>query len=436
MRLATYAITQDREYKQAMLVLAEQYRASKPLPISASGLSDGAIEAFLVEALREVKSLSNASRLVFVKDESEGRSLAAFLSAEGENACYFPARDLVFLNITSSHDTERERLSVLCRLLAGESLTVVTTPFAALLRTPPPDALRENCVSLRVSDEISPALLAERLVRMGFAPVDLVESAGQFAKRGGIFDVYAAGMELPVRLEFFGDEIDRIEYFDPISQRVTAPCDCLSLCPARESLWDAEQRKAMIAAHRALLAKADGEAFSTLHGELAVLEGEGDIPFADRYMALLYPECASLLSYLGEERTVIFFVGEGGTRERVSQALKALAKTGDSIVSRGLLAPRYHAFFSAESVLDEFLSRHIPFYITGFGGDYHGALAGLFGFRTRRTVSYFGKESLLCEDIETLISGYYRTVVLCENENEADAVYQMLTDRGAQGTAT
>ena len=168
MRLATHAITQDREFKQAMLVLAEQYKTAKPLPLSASGLSDGALEAFLAEALKEANALSDVSRLVFVKDESEGRSLAAFLSSEGENACYFPARDFVFLNITASHDTERERLSVLCRLLFGEKMTVVTTPFAALLRTIPPETLREYSLSLAVGDEISPARLAETLLRMGF----------------------------------------------------------------------------------------------------------------------------------------------------------------------------------------------------------------------------------------------------------------------------
>ena len=431
MRLATHAITQDREFKQAMLVLAEQYKTAKPLPLSASGLSDGALEAFLAEALKEANALSDASRLVFVKDESEGRSLAAFLSSEGENACYFPARDFVFLNITASHDTERERLSVLCRLLFGEKMTVVTTPYAALLRTIPPEVLREYSLSLGVGDEIAPATLAESLVRMGFTLVDLVEGEGQFARRGGIFDVYAAGTEAPVRLEFFGDEIDRIEYFDPISQRVASPAERLTLFPARESLWDEEKRKEMLAAHKALLSRADAEAFSLLHGETALLEGDGDVPFVDRYSALLYPTFASLLSYFGDARTVAFFVGEGSGSERTEAAIKTLHEESASLVSRGLLASRYNHFCASEGDLKEFLSRHIPFYVTGFGNSYHGALAGIFGFRTRRTVSYFGKESLLCEDIATLVGGYYRTIVLCENEKESEAVAEMLAGRGA-----
>ncbi len=429
MRRITSAMTADREFKQAMLVLAEQLRASVPLPLSASGLSDGALEAFLSETLYELRTLSDDPRLVFVKDESEGRSLTAFLSAQGEEAYYFPARDFVFTSITSSHDTERERLSVLCRLLSGGRVTVVTTQHAALARTVPPALLAERSVSLKVGEEISPAVLSERLVRMGFAPVTLVEGAGQFARRGGILDVYAPGAEAPVRMEFFGDEIDRLEYFDPISQRVTAPCEALVLSPARESLWDEETRAQMVRAHRALIKAADAEAFSLLQSELALLEGDGDIPFADRYTALLYPELATLLSYFEGGRPVAFVLGESGAREALETRLSALAEEASSLVSRGLLDKRYAHFCATADAMSAFFAHAVPLFVSSFGNSYHGPLGGIFGFRTRRTVSYFGKEELLCEDIATLKSGYYRTVVVAESAAEADALLELFAHR-------
>ena len=291
MRFITRAITQDREFKQAMLTLGEQYAARVPLPINVSGLSDGAQEAFLVEAIRFASERSPRPRLLFAKDETEGRALTSFLVSEGEAAYYFPSRDFVFLNITASHDTERERLSVLCRLLAGENVTVVTTPYAALQRTVPKTVLAENSLSLGLGDEISPTVLAERLLRMGFTPVSLVDGVGQFAHRGGIFDLFVAGESYPIRLEFFGDEIDRLAYFDPISQRVIESASRVSLTPARETLWDAEGRAQMLSAHKTLLSRATGETLAALTSELAFLEGEGDIPFADRYTALLYHLC-------------------------------------------------------------------------------------------------------------------------------------------------
>ena len=431
MRLVTSAITADREFKQAMLTLAEQMRAETPLPLSANGLSDGALEAFIIETLDELARTSEARRLVLVKEESEGRALASLLCARGHEALYLPARDFVFMNVTSSHDTERERLSVLCRLLSGDAVTVVTTPFAALTRTVPPSVLAENAAILRVGDEIAPATLAERLLRMGFAPVAQVEGVGQFARRGGILDLYPAGAEAPVRLEFFGDEIDRMEHFDPISQRVTEPAEALSLFPARECLYDAEGRARMREAHKALIAKADADAFLSLSRELALLEGEGDVPFADRYIGLLYPEYATLLSYF-TERTAVLLPGDSDSAETVGAHILRLTEEASTLVERGLLASRYADFCAPYSALTAFLSKNVPVYATGLGNGYRGRLAGLFGFRTRRTVSYFDKESLLLEDLLTLKSGFYRSVVLCESAAEAETVADSLRAGGLE----
>ena len=429
MRFITRAITCDREFKQAMLTLGEQYAARVPLPISAGGLSDGAMEAFLTEALKTASHHATRPRLILVRDEGEGRALTSLLLEEGEEAYYFPARDFVFLNITASHDTERERLSVLCRLLSGACVTVVTTPFAALQRTLPPATLGENSLSLRVGDEISPTALAERLLRMGFTPVSLVDGVGQFAHRGGIFDLYAAGEPYPVRLEFFGDEIDRLAYFDPISQRVTSAVPAISLTPARESLWDGEKREAMTAAHKTLLSHATAENLSALTTELSLLGGDGDVPFADRYTALLYPEFSTLLSYFGGERTAVFVLGDSMTSDATEKRLTLLHEEALRLVEDGLLDKRYSAFAGSLGDLSHFLTEHIPVYVTGFGNSYNGKLAGLFGFRTRRTVSYFGKENLLCEDIATLQSGYYRVLVVAESAAEADAVAGLLESR-------
>ena len=99
MRFITRAIACDREFKQAMLTFGEQYAARVPLPISAGGLSDGAMEAFLAEALKVASEKSSRPRLILVRDEAEGRALASLLLEAGEEAYYFPARDFVFLNI-------------------------------------------------------------------------------------------------------------------------------------------------------------------------------------------------------------------------------------------------------------------------------------------------------------------------------------------------
>ena len=429
MRLITSLITEDREFYQLSLALAEQLTATKALPLSVNGLSEGAKDAFLTELLRFASTEHPAPSLVFVSEENEARALAASLQADGIAAQYYPARDFLFLNISSSHDTERERLSVLCRVLAGEPVTVVTTPFAALELTMPPARLSELALSLAVGDEISPDTLAERLVTLGFARVDLVDGVGQFARRGGIFDFYPASAPSPVRIEFFGDEIDRMGYFDPITQRMESDCESVELAPAREVLPDSRARADILAAHEALMKKADVDALRSLSAEKTAIETGVDLLFADRYISLIYRESATLLSYF-THRTVAAVLSDSGMEERCETLLRTLAEEGTSYVERGLLDSRYNRFCEKYAALSSFLGENLAVYISPFGHSYNGKLAGLFGFRTRRSVSYAEKPALLLEDLSSLLAGFYRTVVLTENAAAAEAQMEALREAG------
>ena len=219
----TQLIRCDREYKGVVLALGEQLRAERPLPLVINGLQGGASDAFIAELVQDGRALTRAPVLLFAENEDAAERVTALLLRASLHARHFKSRDLIFHSISASHDTERERLSVLSELCRGTLDAIVTTPAAALLYTMPKDTLLSSSVSLAVGDEISPDLLQQRLTALGFTAVDMVESAGQYARRGGILDIYPDAELAPVRIEFFGDEIDRMESFDPETQRVNAP---------------------------------------------------------------------------------------------------------------------------------------------------------------------------------------------------------------------
>ncbi len=430
MKLITSLLSEDREFYQATIALSEQFRANKPLPLSVNGLADGAKEAFVAELLRYASEKHPSPSLLLVSEEGAARTLAASLSAQGLTALFYPSRDFLFLNISSSHDTERERLSVLCRVLAGENITVVTTPFAALELTMPPERLRALSLRLAVGDEISPSLLAERLVDLGFARVEMVDGVGQFARRGGIFDFYPASSPAPIRLEFFGDEIDRMGYFDAITQRMTGECPLVELVPAKEVLVDSSSRADILFAHEELIKKADVDTLRALSAEKASIESGNDLLFADRYISLIYKNASTLLHYFKGMRVPVLLESEGGMEERAQTLLGALAEEGTSYVEKGMLSPRYNRFAEKYDALTAFLSEQASVYISSFGHSYNGKMAGLFGFRTRRTVSYFDKETLLLDDLKNLLSGFYRVLVLTENAAAAEAQAERLRMAG------
>jgi transcription-repair coupling factor (superfamily II helicase) len=123
--------------------------------------------------------------------------------------------------------------------VASKTARVVIASAAALLpRVSAPDRLLAASIELHPDDDISPADLAELLVDAGFSREDPADEHGEFARRGGILDIYPAGEAQPVRLEFVGDTVETLRTYDPSTQRSVQPIDQLTVVPLRDILGD------------------------------------------------------------------------------------------------------------------------------------------------------------------------------------------------------
>jgi transcription-repair coupling factor (superfamily II helicase) len=141
--------------------------------------------------------------------------------------------------------TRRERLRVLSCLAAYHLPGAARLPYPPLIiapvralmtRTLPRRDFIKNSKVVKVGQEVSPETLQRQWVDIGYQAVDTVLEAGHFSRRGGILDVWIPAEAFPVRLDFFGDEIDTIRRFDPHSQRTIEKLQEVFLTPAREIL--------------------------------------------------------------------------------------------------------------------------------------------------------------------------------------------------------
>ena len=115
-----------------------------------------------------------------------------------------------------------QRSEVLEKLNDGLASIIVASADAIIEKLVPAEQFHQASIQLKKGDELSPKSLADKLVEQGYNPTKFVDEPGEFAIRGGIFDVFPFSGEYPVRLEFFGDEIESIRMFDPDSQRSIA----------------------------------------------------------------------------------------------------------------------------------------------------------------------------------------------------------------------
>jgi len=222
----------------------EDAKAGVPsMDLVAAGAARPALVATLVEATQR-PALYVTSTFREAEDfVAQSRSLLG-----DEAVAYYPAWEtLPHERLSPRSDTVGRRLEVLRRLRgkdASPAPKLVVAPVRALLQPQVKDLADLQPVALRVGDEISLDELAERLVAAAYSRVDLVERRGEFAIRGGIADVFSPTDTHPVRIDFFGDEIDTITYFEVADQRSTdRTLDEFVAPPTRELLITPEVQK-------------------------------------------------------------------------------------------------------------------------------------------------------------------------------------------------
>ncbi len=452
MKKITDLIRSDKEYGELLSAILGDLRAAKPLPVAAGGLSEGAMDAAYVSLITDLwEKNSGGVPLIVCAEEKECVRVCETLSGFGVPAVFFQSRDLNLYNITASHDYEHERLRVLYRLLCGERTVVVTTPDGALGYTVPKETLEAHSFSLDFDSRVEPQAFASELVAAGYVRTELVDAPGQFAMRGGIIDVFpptflAEGGDgtdersLPIRIELFGDEIDRIGAFDIESQRFLYHFDAVSFPPARELL---PSNGALLDIKKAIsshFARSKNEnACRAMVSEVAAIDtclenGDHDLKFADKYISVIYPERVCLLDFLPEQ-SVVFVRHMSAVSERLASFERQITTTVVDLLESGTIAAKYAEYACPVARYKKFLGEHVTVYLDSLLQGLSGTrLCGLFTFRTKQLVSYAEKYDLLLEDLESYRKGGFRTVILAENETAAKNLCGYLGDKDVKAT--
>ena len=444
MNILTDCVRNDREYGQLLNAIAVAKQSSRPpLPLFVTGLCDGASDAVYVSLLEDLKKHDKRPALLVFSEEKECVRAKNMLEMFGLKVAFFVGRDLTFYNITASHEYEHERLRVLSGILEGDFDAVVTTPDAALGYTIPPEKLIANNLKIAYGETlIEPVELSQKLVGMGYVRTEMVDAPGQFAVRGGIFDIYPSSASftdidgnvqiasLPFRLELFGDEIDRMELFDPDTQRMTLTLDSVEFFPSREILVDDESRALLKKTIQAWFGKSkDERACSEMLSEMVAIDNGADINFIDKYITLVYPERACLLDYFGKNTTV-FIKNTVSVYERIKASEWHLNQNIEELLEGGTIPPKFTDYSRSQAYFDKFLDDSIDVHFDSLGQGMSGKkLSAMFTFRTKHMVSYSENLALLCEDIDSYKKSGYKLILMAENEAAAKNLCTLLSER-------
>ena len=217
--------------------------------------------------------------LVWIARDAEigdrvAEELGAWLGDAAAVAVLEPRTALAYERSELVADETAARVAALAAWRSGSARVLVASVQALLQHTIAPDDLPAEPRELRVGARLHQDQLLRDLFDLGYSPVTEVAGRGEFARRGGIVDVFPPSMELPIRIEFFGDEIDSLREFDPTDQRTTGAVERIVLLPASEFLLPTGG----VAAIRGRLGKAVSRLGERLGADLARFEGSAVDP--------------------------------------------------------------------------------------------------------------------------------------------------------------
>jgi transcription-repair coupling factor (superfamily II helicase) len=301
---------------------AELLHAGKPLTLSQ--VADGAEGLVLADLARAVSARSHAPALslcVICRDGQRMAQLARALAFFGPDlfVMEFPAWDcLPYDRVSPNASIVAQRMTALSRLTRvmgrDRPSVLLTTVNAALQRVPAREFVATQALSVAPGNVIGMAGIIEWLELNGFARASTVREPGDYAVRGGILDLFAPGMDMPVRLDFFGDALETIRAFDAQTQMSEGALGGLDLVPVSEFQLVTETIRRFRTGYVAQFGAATPD--DLLYE--AVSEGRR-YPGMEHWLPLFHTKMETLFDYLPGTPLALEYLDEDAARERLAQ---------------------------------------------------------------------------------------------------------------------
>src|SRR5690242_757006 len=313
-RRAAGAVRRADDRRIAKARLHPGCKVSEPLqrvlratdPLTLSGVPTGFLPWLAADFARAAHGTEGGGRAVaIVAAEAALRALADTvpLFAPEVEVLSIPGWDcLPYDRASPALRVMAERLATLSALQAKpeKPLLLVATASAATQRMLTPFRIRQLSRRIAVGERVPREALVEQLNALGYQRADTVAEHGEYAVRGSLIDVFPAGEELALRLDFFGDEIDSVRRFDPADQRSTDKAEAFTLMPASEALLDPDTIKRFRSRYR--------EKFGATATQDPLYQALSDgrrMAGMEHWLPLLEERLSTLFDHLGENDLLI-----------------------------------------------------------------------------------------------------------------------------------
>lgn len=381
-------------------------------------------------------------KLIVTYSEQRARELYEEYRFYDEKTLYYPAKDLLFYQADIHGNLLiKQRMQVLQSVMCGDDATIITTIDGCMDKLPPLQTYEEHILELKSDSVAEPATLAAALVQLGYERTVQVESAGQFAVRGNILDVFELTAQDPYRVEFWGDEVDSIRSFDVESQRSIENLSEIAIFPASEFVLTDEQREKGIARLKKEMKKQSGvlreqmkteEAYrlQTTVSELCEQAAEtGSGSGMDMYVRYFYPKTVSLLDYFLAAETMLFLDEPNRLKEHADAVWKEFSESLQGRMEKGyVLAGKTDVLYSVTETIARFMQYCCISVSALEPSKKYWTIKQSFFIHAQSVNSYQNDFAHLAEDLTRLKRQNYRVLLLVPSRTRAKRLAEDLRE--------
>ncbi len=304
---------------------------NKKSPIAISGLTDVGMTQ-MISATRE---FAKRPILVITYNEIQAQKILKDIKYFTDKVYYLPKKEIVTYDyVAESKDLPYERIETLNKMQEMRTGVVITTIEAVLQKMINKKALYKNTLNFKVGDSENLETIKQKLVELGYVRCDLIEGRGQFSVRGGIVDISVNEKE-GVRLEFWGDEIDSIRYFNVVSQRSTENIDKITIYPAHEYILESNIEDVITNIRNTIYSEKLQE---TIEQDIELIKAGNYISKIDRYLNSFYTEQDTILDYI-TDKYLIFLDEQSKIEQRTINVNKDSQNVIQLLIDKEKIVP-------------------------------------------------------------------------------------------------
>ncbi len=306
-------------------------------------------------------------------------------------------------------------ISSLSKISDGDFDIVITTVDALCMPMPKPASDGLTALNLCVGKTVDIDELCDTLSKMGYSMFDMVEGEGSFSRRGDIVDIFVTGYKNPVRCEFFDTDIERISFFDVISQRRTEETDNIKLVPINKGAYASADTLLEI-----LLAQ---KSHPDIERDIEALKNGRKIA-TDKYIPLIYPKIYTLFDYVPD--ALIFAYDFASAKSRCEFIDWQFEQNVKSSVTHGTFIANGQFYLSYDELLTHLAENTYMFSLLPPSASMKLGFLGEVKILTQSAPEYKGAMSK--DDIEFYLQRGYKCIITARDKARVDAVKQAVAE--------